>query len=225
VENSAEAIETTAIATSNARANLTRVSGGNLLRQYCHAHHPGTGMSDLNKSSSGFDRRSALKKAAAAGTIAWVAPAITSSKVSAVELIGACTAKCQPNNQATVSFTVTIADCISGTPPGRQAVRGTITQTGADGDPCPCSAGIVQIISPTPGQIQQLAPNPGNWDGVIEDVTVLITCRDRSENIITTTCTFSVQVGGGSGNCNSRGGDVYTVNNIPVGTCGTPTCP
>jgi hypothetical protein len=172
---------------------------------------------------TGIDRRSALKKAAVAGTVAWTAPTILSSKTHAVEFIDGCTAKCQPNNQATVSFTVEVEPCIAGTPPGQQVVRGVVTQEGSAGQPCPCSQGNIQIVNPTPGQIVPLAPNPGNWDGVLS-VGVNIICFDRAGNEIIVNCNFTVQLGAGSGNCESRGGDVYTVNNQPVGDCGAPTC-
>lgn len=44
--------------------------------------------------SGGIDRRSALKKAAVAGAVAWTAPMVLSSKVSAGD--GFCTPKCDP---------------------------------------------------------------------------------------------------------------------------------
>lgn len=182
-------------------------------------------MSGTSDSDTGIDRRSALKKAAVAGAIGWVAPAILSDTAHAVEVLpGGCTAKCQPNGNATVSIQVVIADCIEGTPPGQQVVRGTVTQLSAGGDPCPCGGGVVQIVNPTPDEVVILSPVPGNWDGVLS-IGVNITCFDRSLNEIVVNCNTTVQAGAGSGNCESRAGDVYTVENLPVGPCGLPTCP
>jgi hypothetical protein len=52
-------------------------------------------MPDPNNPGGGIDRRSALKKAAAAGAVAWVAPAITSESAHAQAPAG-CTPKCLP---------------------------------------------------------------------------------------------------------------------------------
>jgi hypothetical protein len=49
----------------------------------------------------GFDRRAALKKAAAAGTIVWAAPLVTANPVLAAD--GTCTPKCVATASATVS--------------------------------------------------------------------------------------------------------------------------
>jgi hypothetical protein len=51
-------------------------------------------------SPGGIDRRSALKKAAVAGAVAWTAPMVLSSRVSAGD--GFCTPKCDPDTAPTV---------------------------------------------------------------------------------------------------------------------------
>ena len=73
----------------------------------------------------GIDRRSALKKAAVAGAIAWTAPAILSSHVHATDFIPGtmCTARCLPTGTISVVGNMEGCACIPGLPPGQQPAR------------------------------------------------------------------------------------------------------
>ena len=82
----------------------------------------------------GIDRRSALKKAAVGGAIAWTVPTVLSSTASA--LTGTtCTPKCSPVTAATIGLTAYVY-CINGDP-GQKALF-IYASTPGGGFSCPC---------------------------------------------------------------------------------------
>jgi hypothetical protein len=99
-----------------------------------------------------IDRRSALKKAAAAGAIAWTAPMVLSSTVSAVGN-GTCTPKCAPG-----SFSPVFAarDACDGEEAALAPFIGTgnkiaiLKVTGPSGLTCPCGVGVPDVVIGVP---------------------------------------------------------------------------
>ena len=97
-----------------------------------------------NQGKTGIDRRSALKKAAAGGAIAWAAPTILSSRVSAAP--PACTIKCCP--QTAGSFLVTAFEACPTGSAGRKAFYVQATNPGSVVS-CPCGGSPANIIVST----------------------------------------------------------------------------
>jgi hypothetical protein len=116
--------------------------------------------------STGLDRRSALKKAAVAGAVAWTAPTILSSEAHAVELIGACTAKCAPNPTIAVGGT-SFLFCNTN---GAKWVRLTFSVSGIV---CPCEVGGAAAsflggdVSPNPAEVKSVTYDAGTNTGSI----------------------------------------------------------
>ena len=116
---------------------------------------------------SGFDRRSALKKAAAAGTIAWTAPTILSETAHAVQILpGGCTAKCTPNPTIDVTPT-TFLFCTRG---GAKWARLTFSVAGIV---CPCQTGGARATflfgnaEPNPADVKLVSYDPATNEGEI----------------------------------------------------------
>lgn len=164
---------------------------------------------NASRGSSGIDRRSALKKAAIAGTVAWTAPVILSETAHAVDLIGACTAKCAPNPTFTLqpttglicnsngakwaglTFSVPLPVCPCG------AGGGSATVLGASVTPQPAEVKSVQFDQQTNtglitigGQGQGALGN-GSYQAAIN---FCVQCNDRSNppDVISRRCTTVV---------------------------------
>jgi len=168
--------------------------------------------------SAGIDRRSALRKVAIGGAVAWSAPAVLSSRVSAQE---ACTGKCAPVGGVVVSATIRISECEPGAP-GTQPVNGVITSITAEADSCGCGGTpTVTLIDPVPGGTIQIRPNPGP-EAADFTVNVAITCLDRQNRPVTVYCSVTFTDAGDPGNCQARGNDVE--NYSAPAACGSPTC-
>lgn len=175
-----------------------------------------TDQSDLTP--TGIDRRAALKKVAVGGAVAWAAPTVLSSRVSAQE---ACTLKCAPVGGVVITATVTISVCADGIPAGQQPVNGVIGSITAEAGSCGCGGTPTVELLNAPGGAVQIRPNPGN-EAVDFTVDVSITCLDRLGRPVTVTCTVTFTDAGDPGNCNSRGGDVIDYSAPAV--CGPPQC-
>lgn len=176
-------------------------------------------------STSGIDRRSALKKVAAAGAIAWVAPSIISNTAHAVDFLpGGCTEKCAPQvelDQVLGIGTLLFLECDPDSPPGQQAVRVRVTAfeaAGGSSAACPCG-GTPTIEAgdggPIVGQEFDAIYRPGN--GLLTfPVPITISCTDRSGNKISAIC-LSQAVSRVTGNCNSNEGRTLPVQFLGVG--------
>jgi hypothetical protein len=194
-----------------------------------------------SRGSSGIDRRSALKKAAIAGTVAWTAPVILSETAHAVDLIGACTAKCAPNptfnlqpntglvcnsngaKWAALVFSVPTAVCPCGAGGGASSVVSTNVQ------PQPAEVKSVQFDQQTNvgtiiiGGSGQGALGNGSYQAAI---TFCVQCNDRSNppDVISRQCTslinFTFQPA--TGPC-SQAANVGPAT-LQGTACGTPEC-
>lgn len=91
-------------------------------------------MASTDNPNRGVDRRSALKKAAAAGAISWVAPAMISESARA-QTPGTCTPKCLPLGSGT-GLARGSATC-DGTGV-RRVITFTVNLTGVQTFTCPC---------------------------------------------------------------------------------------
>jgi hypothetical protein len=173
---------------------------------------------ERTEATPGIDRRSALRKVAIGGAVAWTAPAVISSRVSAQE---ACTGKCAPVGGVVVSAVVVISDCV-GPSPGTQPVNGVITSITAEAGSCGCGGTpIVTLVDPVPGGTIQIRPNPGN-EAADFTVDVAITCLDRQGRPVTVFCSVTFTDAGEPGNCEARGGDIE--NYSAAAACGPATC-
>jgi hypothetical protein len=175
-----------------------------------------TGQSDLTP--TGIRRRAALKKVAVAGAVAWTAPTVMSSRVSAQEV---CTPKCAPVGGVLISATVVISPCGSGAP-GTQPVKGIITSITAQAGSCGCGGTpTVVLVDPVPGGSIQIRPRPGNQRASFT-VKVAVTCLDRRGRPVTVSCTVTFTDVGNPGNCQARGGE--SVEYSARAVCGAPVC-
>ena len=93
-------------------------------------------MSDQNR----IDRRSALRKAATAGVIAWTAPTVLSTTVTA-GTVGACTPKCAPQFVARTALIVQQL-CYDAKPTDIVQIDGKSIHD------CPCQAAGIYTIAP-----------------------------------------------------------------------------
>lgn len=107
-------------------------------------------MGDHNQIATGLDRRTLIKRGAAAGAIAWTVPTILSSQAHALN--GACTPGCAPNpvlnlNPATALYCVT---------PGGKWAELTLSW---EAGPCPCATGGLAVylgssVTPNPSEVK-----------------------------------------------------------------------
>ena len=153
-------------------------------------------MNDQNR----IDRRSALRRAATVGAIAWTAPTIMSSTASAGSL-GACTPKCVPQFGSGTALTVS-QSCFDPDPGDIVQIVGTPVHS------CPCGVGSGVFAIAARGRDSSLRVSnqtateifidafPGDtlppgtpYNGSI-DYTA--TCFDRQQNAIETVSTFAV---------------------------------
>jgi hypothetical protein len=165
---------------------------------------------NASRGSSGIDRRSALKKAAIAGTVAWTAPMILSETAHAVDLVGACTAKCAPNPTINVSPSTALICNTNG------AKWAQLTFSVA-GIVCPCAAGgagssfLGANVSPQPAEVKSVLYNAqtnvgavvigGSGQGALGNgtyqaaINFCVQCNDRSNppDVISRRCTTLVQ--------------------------------
>lgn len=178
----------------------------------------------IDRPSSGIDRRSALKRVAVGGAIAWTAPALMSSSVSAVQLFDGCTAKCGAVGSATIRGSASIQACLEGIEPGQQGLRAILNNDAmvTSGASCGCGETEVAIIAPVPGTETIDVARPGNdlRETALEFlIEIEITCTDRAGNTLISSCTGTGRVicpgpgqnlGDCSGNCNSQVGKTFT---------------
>lgn len=154
------------------------------------------------RTGTGIDRRSALKKAAVAGTIAWTAPTILSESAQAVELIGPCTAKCAPNptinvnantglvcntngaKWASVTFSVAGLVCPCGTAPNASVIAADATPNPADVKSVTYNPGtnVGQVV--VGGQGQGALGN-GSYDVLVQ---YCVQCPDRTGDVLSRNC-------------------------------------
>jgi hypothetical protein len=145
------------------------------------------GTSENNDRSTGIDRRLALKKAAAAGAIAWAAPTIASGTVHAQE--AACTPKCVPTGAGVTTTTARITCSGNGS---RRRVEVTVPISSSI--LCPCSGENPRIallpgaesswatasITLTGGNIVVVELDLGRRPPLEVFVDLRTGCRDRS---------------------------------------------
>lgn len=165
---------------------------------------------------TGLDRRSALKKAAAAGAIAWTAPTILSNDAHA-QTPGTCTPKCLPIGAGT-GLARASATC-SG-----QGVNRTITLlvdlSAVQTFTCPCGGDATVISTSCTSNVGTCSVGDGGsitvtaasrfFTGTLTvqiSLTETAACADRSpdDGDCFATCTTIVQVGipiPNRGNCN-----------------------
>lgn len=186
-------------------------------------------MADLDTTRSGIDRRTLIKRSAAAGAVAWVAPTVLATPAHAVDFIPGttCTLKCVPvvNDQSGRPFAVgsaTIEPCLPG-PPGLQRVRVTVNSfEPLPGAGCPCGGDPVVEVGDQDivGQTFTLA-RPGTQTIEFE-VDLTTTCIDRSGDRISITCVTQA-ASNASGNCNSLGGRTIALQFVTI-RCLAPAC-
>jgi hypothetical protein len=162
-----------------------------------------------------IDRRSALKKAAVGGAIAWTAPTVLSSKVSAVEFIDGCTAKCAPQASGqSILITGSKGPCIDGAPAGQQRRTFNITSvTVIGGATCGCGGTAEVTYSPQVITYDDPDPNQGTRTVEIGTITVDTTCLDRQSNPITVSCSAPV-VATFSGSCEGVGNTGFSISQL-----------
>lgn len=192
-------------------------------------------MSEASHSKSGIDRRSALKKAAVAGAVAWSAPTVLSSRVQAVDFVPGttCTAKCSPTGEVGIVGTAVGCGCGPGAP-GGQPVTGRITGGPTVVSTLTCSCGGTAkalLCTPSSGDCFEVREKPGNinlpGDSVFP-VSVYVSCVDRSGD---TVWKFYRTVAGASikpGSCQGTDGQTFTwvaTLSVPCAEgCGVPSC-
>lgn len=162
--------------------------------------------------SPGFNRRSALKKAAVAGAVVWTAPVLLSESAQAVQFLdGGCTAKCGPSATVSVTGSATTRGCVTGTP-GQEGVTALINAgTSAGGGSCGCDAtAVVVVTSPAAGDPFEVRPKPNNANQGEFDVTATISCEDRDGNTITKTCSAVATAEVKPGSCQGVGVVTFT---------------
>jgi hypothetical protein len=165
--------------------------------------------------SSGFNRRSALKKAAVAGAVVWTAPVLLSDSAQAVQLLpGGCTAKCAPIVDAVDLVVTGSKGACDDTAPGQVIREFNITSVtlGAASGSCPCG-GAEAVVTFTPETITYIDPlgNQGNRTDVnVGSVSVTFGCTDRVGNTIETTCEAQI-LASFSGSCQGVGNTTFSV--------------
>ena len=196
---------------------------------------------EVNEDASGvMGRRSALKKAAAAGVIVWAAPAIISDRALAVGAV--CTPKCAPTKAGNVLVKPDVF-CLPGNNGGKW-LQITIGATGATLSTCPCQNGASATIVGTPtavlssgkGQIYSTSTSPtgvitiiiqGNGAGALGTgsytVTLTVTqqCLDRSGRKVQQTCSYAAIV---SFQPNNGSCDGSSTASVGTGSIGPATC-
>ncbi|MDQ3176058.1 MAG: twin-arginine translocation signal domain-containing protein [Actinomycetota bacterium] len=162
----------------------------------------------------GIDRRAALKKAAAAGAVAWTAPIVLSSTASAQVV---CTLRCAPTVAATVTGTATSRPCNPLLPPGQQPILFDITINRGGGATCPCGGNPTFMVNPS--VVAAIQNQPGNSTSTFT-VIITVTCLDRDGDRVSRECTATGTFEY-SGNCQSAQVRGVTFSNV---TCGAPRC-
>lgn len=153
---------------------------------------------------TGIDRRSALKKAAAAGAVVWTAPVLLSDSAQAVDILpGGCTAKCGPSGSVFVSGSATAQPCLPAPPPpGQQEVFGVIDDATAGAGSCGCdSEALVTVTTPAAGTSFLVRPKPGSDQNGEFDIVATVSCVDRAGNTISSTCSATATAFIQPGNC------------------------
>ena len=164
-------------------------------------------MSDESTSvdlSSGFDRRSALKKAAVAGAVVWTAPVLLSDSAQATQFLpGGCTAKCGPSGSVFVSGSATAQPCLPAPPPpGQQEVFAVIDDASAGAGSCGCDTeAVVVVTTPGAGTSFLVRPKPGSAQNGEFDIVATVSCVDRAGNTISSTCRATATAFIQPGNC------------------------
>jgi hypothetical protein len=189
-------------------------------------------VTNVDTSQRGMDRRTLIKRSAAAGAIAWAAPTVVAGPAYAVDFIPGttCTLKCVPEvnlNLLVAAGLGTWLECVPG-PPGQQGVIVRIDSfelTAGSSAACPCG-GNPEFQSgsggPIVGQEYTALFQPGN--GLVTfEIPVTVTCTDRSGDRISITCRIQA-VGRTTGNCQSNGGNQLALQFLGLGCSGTPVC-
>jgi len=161
--------------------------------------------------SDGVDRRRLLKRAAAAGAIAWTAPVVLSDRVSAQ--VGTCTPKCVPQSAGTATAIASISCTGNG---NNRVVIVTVQLTAQPSYSCLCG-GTATVTGRTvtvnrgtltvAGGANTFVVNLGRGSPGVLDVFVneSVTCVDRSGDNCTRSCTTTLGTTVGvqdQGNCN-----------------------
>lgn len=182
--------------------------------------------------STGLDRRSMLKKAAVGGAIAWTAPALLSSRASAVDFIGACTAKCAPKRGGTVGGTISVTGCQAQGPLSEcHPFKFRVNSLASQGSACGCGGAPVFSTVGTeftmgtndwnhayctgtngPNHIGYVGRYPGRT-GTGTPVFVAIDCKDRQGRTIRQQC----EVAGRFEYCHNQPGANQTCPATPAG--------
>ena len=165
--------------------------------------------------SSGMDRRSALKKVAVGGAIAWTAPTVLSSKASAAPG-GFCTPKCFPGQSAPNVTGCTY--CVE-VRPGQFRQAAGLTFADGSGGFCPCggtptvSFDVNNLVFQSLGGGGPTGPvfvgfddgngylvvfgngvlGQGTYISIDGSLDVTTSCTDRDGDVITTKCAYIVQ--------------------------------
>lgn len=176
-------------------------------------------MEDSTQLGSGFDRRSALKKAAVAGAVVWSTPMVLSSRVSATDV---CTLKCLPEGSGdAVTFdidgrklTCEELDPVVRGQPGRQKrvfQIDTVDVTAGD-TTCPCQEGADSTItfSTSTLQYEDPIPNQGTRTVPVGTISITFQCLDRQDRPLTRTCTYPV-IAEFSGSCQGVGNTTFSL--------------
>ena len=152
-------------------------------------------MSEHESTGSTFDRRSALKKAAVAGAVAWTAPVVLSSGASAMD--GTCTPKCLPavgssltwagtgcqgNSVLTLQYRYSTPTC----PCGGDAVLGALQLSSTAGTATE-SGGIVTVTIAS-------FSIPSEFTLTVVQAA---SCSDRADDPCASTCTTVYTMGTG----------------------------
>jgi hypothetical protein len=174
--------------------------------------------------TSKIERRSALKKVAVGGAIAWTAPLLLTSQASAVDLLdGGCTAKCAPGDTIIARGSVRLDGCAVNAP-GQDDVSAVVLSLVFDSGSCGCGGDPVITGATSTIEVGSeiiLGAQPGN-NPLTAAAEVTVSCTDRSGNIIERTCDGLLVTSSVSGNCNSLEGTV--VSFVATIECGPPSC-
>ena len=142
---------------------------------------------------SEVDRREALKKSAAAGAVAWVAPTLVSSRALAQD--GVCTPKCAPLGTPTYTTSGPTGSC------GGSYIVTIVINPVQGSVTCPCG------FDPTLGNATLTRSFARNFRGEA-DLTqeVTLTCSDNATDPCEITCTVTatINITGNPGNSCSQ---------------------
>ena len=164
-----------------------------------------------------LDRRSALKRAAAAGAIAWSVPTVVSQTARAAD--GVCTPQCLAQSSGTVTATASLTCGGAGV---NRNVTLQVTLTGQPTVTCPCG-GTAQVSTNVTannvpvtlsGNVITVPLGRGSGGVTAVRVTYSATCIDGSgDTCVASTCRgILVQVFlNDQGNCNGAGAAVTAV--------------